>query len=281
MTAEQQDTRPSALVRYGRSLRLQLRAANGIAGAIQVFRVLLAKRLRRGGADPQAPVGVPMKALAGERLFVRPGTSDLRNASYYYGDHLYLPPPSIAGQPLRQICELGSNMGAALTALAVRYPQARILGVEPDPGNAALAARNVARFGDRCKVEQAGIWDSDVELIVDRASSYGEHGFRVRPRAASDPATTAGIRALKIDSALALHLPSGEIDYMHITIEGTEPRVFAAGGDWAARVRSLRVEAHPELGYPADACIADLEALGYSAWPDERLPEKWIYATRG
>lgn len=278
--AERDENRRSAPIRYWRSLRIQLRAASGFGGALRVLRVVLAKRLR-GGHGPLEPIGVPMKALGGAELYVRPGASDLRNASYYYGDRLYLPPAAIAEEPLRQICELGSNMGAALTALAVHYPQARLLGAEPDPGNAALAARNVSRFGDRCRVEQAGIWDDDVELVVDRDSSYGEHGFKVRPRAASDPTTTAGIRALKIDSLLALHLPAGEIDYMHITIEGTEPRVFAAGGDWVARVRSLRVEAHPELGYPAAACIADLEALGYRAWPDERLPEKWIYAVRG
>ena len=96
MAAEQQDARPSALVRYGRSLRLQLRAANGIAGAIQVFRVLLAKRLRRA-ARSAAPIGVPVKALAGEELFVRPGTSDLRNASYYYATASTCRPLEVAG----------------------------------------------------------------------------------------------------------------------------------------------------------------------------------------
>ena len=247
---------------------------------MRVFQVLLLKRLRRTGGEQQEAIGVPMKALGGEALFVRPGASDLRNASYYYADDLYLPPSAIAAQPLRQICELGSNMGAALTALAVRYPQAHLLGVEPDPGNAALAARNVARFGERCIVEQVGIWDSDVELVVDRGSAYGEHGFTVRPRSATDPAEMTGVAALKIDSVLARHMPTGEIDYMHMTIEGTEPRALRAGGDWARRVRSLRVEAHPELEYPASACIADLQALGYEAWPDERLPEKWIYAIR-
>jgi len=268
------------VARYMRSLMLQLRAAAVLGGAIRVLQVLLLKRVRRTSAEPQDAIGVPMKALSGAKLLVRPGASDLRNAAYYYSSRLYLPPPSIAGQPLRQICEMGSNMGAALTALALEYPQARLLGVEPDPGNAALAARNVARFGERCVVEQAGIWDSDVELVVDRGSAYGEHGFTVRPRTPADPAEMSGVAALKIDSVLARHMPTGEIDYMHMTIEGTEPRVLRAGGDWVKRVRSLRVEAHPELDYPADECIADLRALGYDAWADDRLPEKWIFATR-
>ncbi len=222
-----------------------------------------------------------MKALGGRELYVRPGTSDLRNAGYYYRGDLFLPPPEVAGGDLQRIVELGSNMGAALTALAVRYPNATLVGVEPDPGNAALAARNVAAFGDRCKVVEAGIWDADADLVVDRDTRYGEHGFTVRPRNDEDPPGLPGIRALSIDSVLGQHLPGDEqVDYMHMTIEGTEPRVLAGGGGWPGRVRSLRVEAHPELDYPAAACIADLEALGYRAWPDSRLPEKWIYAVR-
>ena len=35
-------------------------------------------------------------------------------------------------------------------------------------------------------------------------------------------------------------MPDGPIDYVHMTIEGTEPRVLAAGGAWTARIRSLR-----------------------------------------
>ena len=263
---------------YARSLGAQLAVAKGLGGKLAVLRVIAAGR--RGGSDP-APIGVAMKALEGRELYVRPGTSDLRNAGYYYEGELFLPPPQVAGEELNCIVELGSNMGAALTALAVRYSAATLVGVEPDPGNAALAARNVAAFGDRCKVVEAGIWDTDADLVVDRDTRYGEHGFTVRPRTESDPAGMPGIKALSIDSVLAENLPEGvQVDYMHMTIEGTEPRVLAGGGEWPARVRSLRVEAHPELGYPAAACIADLEALGYRAWPDAELPEKWVFAVR-
>ncbi len=264
---------------YLRSLLRQLRIAEGPRGALGVLRVVLAKRLRsERRLESAEPIGVPVKALGGERLYVRPGTSDLRNASYYYDEDLYLPPPEVAGGELRQICELGTNMGAALTALAARYPSATLIGVEPDPGNVAVARRNVARFDDRCTVVEAGIWDVDADLVVDRETHYGEHGFMVRERADGDAPEMPGIAALSIDTLLARHMPEGPIDYVHMTIEGTEPRVFARGGEWTARVRSLRVEAHPEFGYPAADLIGDLEGLGYRAWSDPSLPDKWVYA---
>jgi hypothetical protein len=263
---------------YLRSLRLQISTAAGVRGAVRVCRVILAKRLGKGGAGE--PVAVPMKALGGEPLYVRPATSDLRNASYYYSEHLYLPAPELAGVDLRQICELGTNMGAALTALAHRYRSARLFGVEPDPGNAAIAARNVARFGDRCEVVTAGVWDVDAELVVDRDTRYGEPGLMVRERTPEVGASMPGTTALSIDSLLASQMPDGVVDYVHMTIEATEPRVLKAGGEWPRRVRSLRVEAHPEFGYPAAELIADLERLGYRAWTDETYPDKWVFALR-
>ena len=270
----------SKAMAYWRSLTHQLSASQGPTGASRVIEVVARGRLTGRATGKAIPVGVPMKALGGRELFVRPGTSDLRNASDYYRYNLYQPPPAIAGGDLYRICELGSNMGAALTALAVRYPNASLLGVEADPQNARLASHNVSRFGQRCAVVAAGIWDEDINLVVDRDTRYGEHGFSVRALHGEDPPGTPSIPALTIDTLLARHMPEGEIDYMHVSIEGTEPRAFAHGGEWPARVRSLRVEAHPELGYPSQSCIADLERLGYEAWADAALPEKWVLAVR-
>jgi FkbM family methyltransferase len=264
---------------YVRGMALQVGVSEGPRGALRVLDVLARGRLGKGSREPR-PVGVPMRALQGRELFVRPGSSDLRNASYYYSGGLYLPPPQLVDGDLRRICEVGTNIGAALSALAVRYPGAQLLGAEPDPGNAALASRNVAGFGERCQVVQAGVWEHDAELVVDRDTHYGEHGFMVRPRIESDPAEISGIQALSIDSLLERHMPEGDVDYMHMTIEGTEPRVLSAGGKWPLRVRSLRVEAHPEFGYPAARCVEDLRNLGYEAEPDQALPDKWVFAVR-
>ena len=87
-------------------------------------------------------------------------------------------------------------MGAALTALAARYPRRDPAASSPTLATSALAARNVARYGERCTVVEAGIWDSDVELSSTAPSKYGEHGFRVRERAEADPPDMTGISAL-------------------------------------------------------------------------------------
>ena len=252
-----------------------VRSTSGPRGAIQGIRVA---SVRRSGGTIHEPVPVRMRAMNGGELFVRPGTSDLMNAVAYYSTGAYLAPPEIANEPLEAICELGTNIGAALAALGTRYPEARLLGVEADPGNAAIARRNLSRFADRADIVQTAVWDTAAELTVDRTSEHGEHGFKVREATASDPGPR--ITARTIDDILDERLPGESIDYMHMTVEGSEPRILSSGGSWPERVRSLRVELHPYFGFGAAECVSLLESLGYRAWLAPSPPDKWVFALR-
>jgi FkbM family methyltransferase len=222
-----------------------------------------------------------MRVLGGEPLLVRPGSSDLVNAVSYYSTGAYLPPPGIDDPELAAVCELGTNIGAALAALGTRYPRARLVGLEADAENARIAERNLSRFGDRASVVQRAVWSEEADLVIDRGSEHGEHGFLVRPRRPEDPATEQSIRATTVERLLDEAAPGLTIDYMHVSIEGSEPRVLGAGRGWADRVRSLRVELHPYFGFGADECIAQLEALGYTASVAPSPPGKWVFAVRG
>lgn len=269
----------SAAIERVRSLRLTLAATAGWRGAMRALEVMARSRTRPPpGGHP--PIEVPMGALGGEPFAVRPGTSDLANAAAYYALGLYRPPPQVGSGDLRRICELGSNTGAALAALAHSNPCAELLGIEPDPGNIEIARLNTARYGDRCRLVRSAIWEESVELVVDATAGRGEHGLTVRPRRPGDPEGLAGFEALTIDELLDGHFPGAAIDFMQVNIEGTEPRAFAAAGAWPERVRALRVELHPYYDYGAEACIAQLRGLGYVAWPDPALPEKWVLALR-
>jgi len=249
------------------------------------FRSLVpALRIALGGRSrPTAPVeeAVPirMRACGGEPLYVRPGSSDLLNAVAYYRYGSELPPPGVDSP--QTIVELGSNCGVVLTALALRYPRATLLGVEADPSNVAAARRNLERFGSRATVVAGAIWDRSGELVVDESSPAGEHAFAVREAQPGDPAEMTRLEAMTIDELLDGRLPDGsDIDFMHITIEGSEPRVLAAGGSWAERVRSLRIETHDYFGFTAAECIPQLEALGFHAYEAERPPNTWVFGFR-
>ena len=268
----------SALTERASRVRYLFRATKGLSGKSDVVKVVLNGRI----SAPSDPLPVSMKALDGEPVFVRPGTSDLTNAADYMIHGLHFPAPEVAAQNLRRIAEVGSNIGAALTGLALAYPESELLGVEPDPGNLGVAEMNVARFGDRVKLIRAGIWDENCMLVIDGGSG-DEHGLVVRRAEPGDLEGHGLVPARTIDSVLSERWPDDEpIDYLHVTIEGSEPRAFAMGGDWQSRVRSLRVELHPYFGYGAGECIAQLEALGYRAWlaPAPAPAGKWVFAVK-
>ncbi|MCB0865669.1 MAG: FkbM family methyltransferase [Solirubrobacterales bacterium] len=252
-----------------------LRATAGLRAAKTA--ILAAAGARGSQGDGRGPVLVPMRELGGESLSIRPGTSDLRNAVAYYSHRIHMPPPGVV--PTRAIVELGTNCGVALAALGHAFPDARLLGVEPDPGNVEAARANTARFGDRCEVVNSAVWSESTELVLVPSVEHGDHGITVRPVSSGDDPSWARMSALTIDDVLARHLPDGEsVDYMHISIEGSEPGVFDAGGRWPQRVHSLRVEVHPYFGWDQDDCIRQLTDLGYRAWAAPDPPDKWVFA---
>lgn len=236
------------------------------------------KRAERGGKGAE-PVGVPMRELGGRELWVRPATTDMIMAVLDYRHGLHLPPDEVAGAPMRRIVELGVNAGGALAGLGERYPDAQLLGAEPDARNVALATRNVSAFGARAKIVQTAIWDHDCDLAIEGDQAFG---LTVRPLKAGEelPSGADVVPALSVDSLLEAHAPGEEVDFMLMTIEGTEPRVLGAGGDWVRRVRSIRVELHEPMDYRAEDCLAQLRALGFEARAIPDLQGGWALGVR-
>ena len=82
--------------------------------------------------------------------------------------------------------ELGSNIGVGLALLAERYPESRVLGVEADPANAALARRNLAPWADRARLVEAAVWEGEEEPVMERRGAQ-ETGFTIRGREPGEP----------------------------------------------------------------------------------------------
>jgi FkbM family methyltransferase len=220
---------------------------------------------RRGELPhPQAAsaVSVNVKALEGQPLYIRPRSSDIDMIWDTFVAGWYLPPAEVGDRPLHRIVEFGTNIGTGLTGLAIRYPDARLLGVEPDPQNAELARHNLARFGDRARVVESAIWDTDASLVVERRRR--EWGLVVRPREPKDPADWPTVPARSVGSVLGEFDPGEPIDFLFMDIEGTETRVLEAEDtSWADRVRSIRVECETEYGSDPQRCARALSAMGF------------------
>lgn len=142
------------------------------------------------------------------------------------------------------ILDCGANNGLSCAWLARTFPEALVLGVEPEPGNFALARHNTAALAN-ARVLQAAVAARDSTLKL-RDPGHGTSGFQTE--AADDGAD--GIPAYAIPSLIALAGEGGRQVtpfLFKIDIEGFEGPLFAENTDWIDAVPLIIVELHDWL----------------------------------
>jgi FkbM family methyltransferase len=219
----------------------------------------------RRQTPPAAPVSIALRPLGGKQVLVRPGTSDVIVVYETFHQGFHRPPEELVGQ-VNLILDLGSNIGLTVADCAQTYPAARIVGVELDKQNAELARANVARYGSRCEVLERAVWWTD-----DEVSYGGTHGREYALSIGGHDADRA-VRGITMSQLFDFLAPDGtRIDYVKMDIEGAEQQVLCRTTEWAARVRSMKVEYHDP--YTFDQCCADLQRLGFATRRDMHRDE--------
>jgi len=207
-------------------------------------------------------ISIRVMALAEHPLFCRCGTSDPWVLWDVFHHKYHLPPHEIPNGGF--ILDLGANVGYTAAHFAALYPTVRVLAVEMDEANARLAAKNTARFGDRCTIVHAAVWDDDTIIRYDGTS---DQAFRIVPNGSSTCRRQCVARTI---ASLLRQYRVNCVDYLKMDIEGAEARVFEASLDWASCVRSMKIELHPPAEY--SVCAAALHKAGFDCWKDDRHP---------
>jgi FkbM family methyltransferase len=136
------------------------------------------------------------------------------------------------------VVDLGANIGAASVYFATRWPDARILALEPDPDTFKRLARNTEAFP---------------AITAERLAVAGSAGtLRIRPSAWGDSltSTTLGgagegraVEAVTLDGLV--ERCGGQIDLLKFDVEGMELEVLSAArrlGDVGVLVGELHEE---------------------------------------
>jgi FkbM family methyltransferase len=211
-------------------------------------------------------VRIRLRPLGGRAMLIRPSTSDVDTIWGAFAGRYHRPPPESESDP-RLIWDLGANIGLTMADLAERHPGARVVGLEMDPENAALAQENIRAWADRCEVIEAAAWPTDGELRYVRLDGATAGHHVTTAGADADPAV-ASTNALSPYSLLALEGPEAVVDYAKVDIEGAERELLRENAGWARRVRTIAVEVHEP--YTVAACERDLQALGFETRVDSR-----------
>jgi FkbM family methyltransferase len=166
-------------------------------------------------------------------LYARPRTSDLEAFHTIFGRRQQA--VDLGFDP-RLIVDLGANVGYASVDFALRYPEARVVAVEPEPSNVELLRRNVA--GLPVDVVEAAVWPRAAELELEE-TEIGHLGFRVREVSSSDH----GVSTVTIPMLMERQ-GWAQIDLLKIDIEGAELELLSEEAGWLERVRAISIEFH-------------------------------------
>jgi FkbM family methyltransferase len=217
----------------------------GRVGAFRFHvRTLLNQARYYAGAGPVLkPIQVRLAGASAVTL--RPMTSDYDAFRQIFRDREYASLDDT--EQVEFILDCGANVGLASIYFLNRFPRARVLAVEPDPENVAICRRNLAPYGARATVLQAGVWGCATKLTV-VPSPFGANekwGVQVRPFCAGDSVESA-VEAWDIPALIA-HAGVKRVDILKVDIERSEMEVFASSPErWLRDVRNLVIELHGE-----------------------------------
>jgi len=145
-------------------------------------------------------------------------------------------------RPPRVIVDAGANVGLSSIFFANKYPNARIIAVEPEARNFAMLANNVAPYPNVTPVE-AAIWSENTDLdLFD--PGIGHWGYLTRRSTDAVTGTWCQkVRGFTLDRLMD-DFGLAHVDVLKLDIEGAEREVLDNPTAWIGRVDAIIAELH-------------------------------------
>lgn len=181
------------------------------------------------------PVKVPGIA---QPVYLRRGTSDLAifDQVFLLGEYDIAFPyqPDV-------IVDAGANVGLFAVLMKNRFPEAKIVCIEPDPDNYELLEKNLEAYSN-VELIHAGLWCSNTRLSIVDKYEEGHSALAVE-----QDETTGNIPAITMDKVIS-DFSLSKIDLLKIDIETSEKELFSKNYEqWLPRVRTIVIELHDWL----------------------------------
>lgn len=176
---------------------------------------------------------------------------------------------------------MGANIGISPIYFANRYPSAKIIALEPEPGNYAMLVRNTRPYPSITPL-QVALWNHDGEISIspyDPADELRKNWAFVTTESRNEgPNGGVKVRAVSMESLLQ-ELGLDTVDILKMDIEGAEIEIFQSA-DWIHRIRSLAIELHDRYRVGCSAAVdAAMEDFTRTQAPNAR-PHDVIWYTR-
>ncbi len=157
------------------------------------------------------------------------------------------------------VIDLGANVGFSSACFLSRFPNARVVAVEPDDENVAMCRENLARYGARARILHGAAWSECTKLCFSSEPFRDglEWSKQVTLPAEGEKSFIEGW-----DVGTILDMAQAEtVDLLKIDIERGELAVFQASSrEWLPRVRNICIELHgPDCEQAFFSALSDFD----------------------
>jgi FkbM family methyltransferase len=166
------------------------------------------------------------------------------------------------------IVDAGANIGLASVYFANKYPNAKIISIEPEKNNFEILKKNISSYENIIPLN-AALWNENKEICVIDVND-GSWGFQVGN---NSDVPLQKINAFTVDKIMEMfNLP--KIDLLKIDIECAEKEVFENPAAWISNVNAIAIELHERLKpgcnrsfyKGTDGYFSEEKSIGETVW---------------
>jgi FkbM family methyltransferase len=177
----------------------------------------------------------------------------------------------------RIIVDAGANIGLTSIYFANKYPEAKIISIEPEKSNYKLLKKNIDQYNN-IVAYHAALWNKN-EMINLVDPGLGKWGFMTTNNENNNEIlesnTCHEVQGLTVDRIMNMN-DLKEIDILKIDIEGSEREVFLNSSDWIEKINIIIIELHEQMRTGCNSSFYN----GTSGFDDEWTQGENIFLSR-
>jgi FkbM family methyltransferase len=179
-------------------------------------------------------------------LICRPNTSDNDVFKQIFIKREYSCLDDISNVDL--VIDCGANVGYSAVYFLNRFPDCKVICVEPDPANFEILEQNLAPYNDRVETIRSGVWShpANLKILEEPYRDGREWAVQVRE---CESGEIPEMQAVDVGTLLK-ESGQNKISILKMDVEGAEAVVFKENYEsWLSCVDNMVIELHDDSSF--------------------------------